>query len=276
MKIALLLFFLFVPIFSYSMRWWIIKRSGEELVPLDRELLSAILSSILSMPILLGVQIARFICPLKSSAGPEAGTPVVFVHGLYHNPSAWRRIYPELKKHGVGGVRFVSYNSLTRTFHEAALEVVEKTLALSSENGQPCVLIGHSLGGLISRYAAAHPDLEGKVKGVITLATPHRGSDLAVVALGALGRSLRPGENCIADEVNNVELAPNIAKYSLYTQHDNMVMPQSKMIVPERIAQREQWNEVKITGLCHVGVLYRRSSISAVCDAFSRIVSAGH
>ena len=41
------------------------------------------------------------------------------------------------------------------------------------------VLFGHSMGGLDARYLAAHLDPDRRVKAVITVGTPHRGSPVA-------------------------------------------------------------------------------------------------
>lgn len=49
------------------------------------------------------------------------------------------------------------------------------------------VLIGHSMGGLDSRLVAARMDPGRRVKAVVTLGTPHRGSPLADVALAGKG-----------------------------------------------------------------------------------------
>jgi triacylglycerol lipase len=49
------------------------------------------------------------------------------------------------------------------------------------------VLVGHSMGGLDSRLVAAHMDPDRRVKAVITLGTPHRGSPLADRALAGKG-----------------------------------------------------------------------------------------
>ncbi|MDH5528083.1 MAG: alpha/beta fold hydrolase [Nitrospirota bacterium] len=40
-------------------------------------------------------------------------------------------------------------------------------------------LIGHSMGGLDARYVAAHLDPERRIRQVVTIATPHRGSPVA-------------------------------------------------------------------------------------------------
>lgn len=48
-------------------------------------------------------------------------------------------------------------------------------------------LVGHSMGGLTSRLVAARLDGEKRIRAVVTVATPHRGSALAPHALSSNG-----------------------------------------------------------------------------------------
>lgn len=74
-------------------------------------------------------------------------------------------------------------------------QLVEAIEAARLDSGAAKVIvIGHSQGGMDARWAAAHdPDA---VAAVITVATPHRGSPVADVALG-----LAPGNSTVALDV---------------------------------------------------------------------------
>ena len=50
---------------------------------------------------------------------------------------------------------------------------------LSDNSAEAFVLVGHSMGGLDSRYLVRHFDPNHRVRAVITLGTPHRGSSVA-------------------------------------------------------------------------------------------------
>lgn len=58
---------------------------------------------------------------------------------------------------------------------------------LEKSGARRLVLIGHSMGGLDSRLVAARMDPGRRVKAVVTLGTPHRGSPLADHALAGKG-----------------------------------------------------------------------------------------
>lgn len=56
---------------------------------------------------------------------------------------------------------------------------------LQEASGQPVILVGHSMGGLLSRFAASDPVARGSIGRVITLGTPTEGSLAALVAIVA-------------------------------------------------------------------------------------------
>ena len=45
------------------------------------------------------------------------------------------------------------------------------------------ILFGHSVGGLVARALAARPEMQGRVKKIITVGTPHRGAHVADLGL---------------------------------------------------------------------------------------------
>lgn len=61
--------------------------------------------------------------------------------------------------------------------------IAERAEALSRQlfrsNAPAFALIGHSMGGLDARYLITHLDPDRRVKSLLTVATPHRGSPLA-------------------------------------------------------------------------------------------------
>ena len=59
--------------------------------------------------------------------------------------------------------------------------------ALEKSDARRLVLIGHSMGGLDSRLVAARMDPGRRIKAVVSLGTPHRGSPLADAALAGKG-----------------------------------------------------------------------------------------
>ena len=128
-----------------------------------------------------------------TGARPRPQHLVVLVHGLFGKPADWRHVVRELEA-GLGGrgVRiFVSRaNLLWRTFDgvdvcgaRLAAEV-EALVAAEGAGLETISIVGHSLGGLIGRYAAGvlSDEASRKMAGLqphsfVTIATPHLGCD---------------------------------------------------------------------------------------------------
>jgi len=201
---------------------------------------------------------------LLKSSNPGGGTPVIFVHGLYHNTSAWIFFRIFLARAGHGNFHFYGYNSFTRPFAPAAeglAEFMDKVLA--DNPGQKVALIGHSLGGLVCRRAVAEPRFKGKVAALVTLGSPHHGSELAIIGMGPMARSLYPGRgiDSILEDTPDVD-APRLAIYTLF---DDYVFPLSCLKIG-----RDGWQEQVCGPMSHVNMLYSQDiswRVAAFLDA---------
>lgn len=187
---------------------------------------------------------------------PGGGPPVVLVHGLYHNRSAWLLLWPRLARAGFRNLRAVSYPSFGRDF-AAILEglVREVEDALADNPGQRVALVGHSLGGLLVRAALADPRLKGRVFAAATLGAPHRGSRLAALGIGALARSLAH-QGPLVQGVERIEALSGqagVPKLNLYTPADDFVTPLTAMRV-----QGPGWSEAECPAMSHVSLIYSR------------------
>lgn len=113
--------------------------------------------------------------------------PVVLVHGLF----GFDRI-------GLPGARFDYFRGIARHLetlgchaHAVRLPVAasvpdrarELVAAIDALPHPRIDLIAHSLGGLDARYALAHLGLARRVRSLVTVGTPHRGTPLADLAL---------------------------------------------------------------------------------------------
>ncbi|MDP3427773.1 MAG: alpha/beta fold hydrolase [Humidesulfovibrio sp.] len=194
---------------------------------------------------------------------PGGLPPVILSHGLYHNASAWLLFRRRLGRAGFGDVRTYAYPSFFRPFAAIVDGLVQAALAAAEASPTGTVLlVGHSLGGLVSRAACADPALRGRVAGIVTLGTPHQGSTLAgLLAVGRLGRSLVPD----GEVLRRVRRLPVCAvpALSLYTPMDGMVLPLSGSFLEER-EKDAGWTETCTRPVSHVGLLFDRSVAARV------------
>jgi len=77
---------------------------------------------------------------------------------------------------GVGITPLIPSLPATKSIAERATVLGRELLKIRSAN---LVLFGHSMGGLDARFLSANLDPDHRVKAVITIGTPHRGSPIA-------------------------------------------------------------------------------------------------
>ena len=125
--------------------------------------------------------------------------PTVLVHGYLGSSLVWSPVIEHLHRAGVGGLYALRYNSLTSPIEAVAEQLVEAAAEVRGRTGADRVnIVGHSLGGLVARYAVQRLGLDAFANAVVTIATPHRGSAFAYAALGPAAPQMRPGARLTA------------------------------------------------------------------------------
>jgi triacylglycerol lipase len=134
-----------------------------------------------------------------SNDTPKLDAPIVLVHGLcgYDRVTAFGRTlkdyFPGIREklEAAGNRVLVPRLSCTRGVVVRAEELkrfIEKRLP----DGGPVHLIGHSMGGLDSRYMIARLGMADRVRSLTTVGTPHRGTAFADWGMNRFGRLLTP------------------------------------------------------------------------------------
>lgn len=174
-----------------------------------------------------------------------ARRPVLLVHGFGCSRGVWwllrRRL--EAAGHTVATVSlappWTSMGKLVPLLNRRIEEVCAATGA------QQVTLVGHSMGGLICRsYLARHGI--ARVAQLITLATPHAGSELARIGIGQNAREMEPGSLWLRDMGLEKVTIPAI---SLRNRYDNYVMPQDNQRLPGT-------RDVELPPVGHIAMLY--------------------
>ena len=161
-----------------------------------------------------------------------AKPPIVLIHGINDNSSALLALYYRLQKEGYPVFTF-SYFSLfvsvetTLSRFDDFVHMVE-----ASYPGRKPMLIGHSLGGIFIRRRLMQAENQLRALGVITLATPHGGSKMAVFAPGRLAKLILPSSKLIAElkAAGPVESLPCV---SLVSPIDEAVLPAASLLPPK-------------------------------------------
>lgn len=184
--------------------------------------------------------------------------PIVLVHGYGCSRGVWwwlrRRL--EAAGHTVASVSLAPpYTSIGRLVPQLARRIEEVRRATGANK---VVLVAHSMGGLVCRsYLARHGS--DSVERLVTLASPHAGSELARIAIGRNAREMEPGSVWLRDLAQ--ELLP-VPAVSIRTAHDNYVLPQDNQRLPGAA-------DVELAGIGHLAVLYSGNTAAALLHACS-------
>jgi hypothetical protein len=154
-----------------------------------------------------------------------ARIPVLLVHGLVDNRSVFTVMRRSLRRRGFAQVGSWNYSPLLTDVARGAADLGQQIERVCRQTGHERVhVVGHSLGGLISRYYVQRQGGDRRVASLVTLGTPHAGSRWAHVVPTSLIRQLRPGSPVIRELA---EPAPDCRTpiTAVYSDLDQMVVP---------------------------------------------------
>ena len=190
----------------------------------------------------------------------EADRVVVFVHGYGAAGAVFEPLRVEVERRlGVPTVDF-TYRSIS-SFGTITRDLAGLLDRLAA--GRRLDLVGHSLGGLLSRWYVQEMDGARHVDRIVTLATPHAGTASARIAPGPLGGVLLPGSAVVRRLQAGRARAGEVSHVALVAGADMMVSPPSSAAAIEGAEVR--W----FAELGHNGMLYDRSVHEAVIDSLS-------
>jgi len=258
--------FLFFPLATYILFWYETANSAykDELARISNGrtgswILRAFVSSVLSHVVAIGcyplVLVRNLWRPAPGSSA--ACPPVILIHGLYHNASAWIRFRGPLRRSGYERIYAFNYNSFGPGFQEISSHLEQWIVEISRNfPGERIILVGHSMGGLLAKaYAGRSDHSRGPgVIAVITLGSPYAGSKMAVFGIGRLAKSLAFGSPLI-QELKGITVPSDVPCIALHSPVDNLVLPAESLKPPS------EWRVELTDPICHVAMLYHGPTI---------------
>lgn len=189
----------------------------------------------------------RWVLRSDPPAAPTDRVPVILVHGYLANRGYFRPLVRRLEALGVGPV-FVPTFPVWRTRIAAFEAELDREIErVAAGTGQPrVVLVAHSMGGLACRAYLARRG-PGRVARLVTIATPHHGTRLARLGAGPNAREMEPGSAFLAALEAAEGEAPRVPTLSIYSPHDNIVVPQATSRLPGA-------RSVALPGLGHIAI----------------------
>jgi len=182
--------------------------------------------------------------------GSGAAMPVLLIHGLYHNRSAWFFLRRPLRRAGFARIHYMEYPSKNMTIPVLGDRLEQQVAGLERlYPGVKPLLVGHSLGGLIIQQWLRLPGAEQRISGILTLGTPFRGSKMAAFAIGRLGQSLHPVEPFFAEPAAG-QPPTSIPRVAIASRADCDVLPLRSLVPPQN-----GWTFLLSPAVSHLGML---------------------
>jgi triacylglycerol lipase len=158
----------------------------------------------------------------------QAGStrPVVLVHGIFDTSKIFTPMSSWLQSRGFQPLA----PDLTPSDGTMGLDELAAQLAAFADQHLPAVpfdLVGFSMGGLITRYYVQRLGGMERVRRLVTISAPHRGS-LAAYTLGNAGsRQMRPGSAFLKELNRDAASLQRVRFASIWTPFDLMIVPAS-------------------------------------------------
>ncbi|MFF2507893.1 lipase family alpha/beta hydrolase [Streptomyces sp. NPDC058067] len=184
--------------------------------------------------------------------GADSKPPVLLLHGFIDNRSVFVLLRRSLAQHGRQHVESLNYSPLTCDIRTAAALLGRHVEEICERTGHDRVdIVGHSLGGLIARYYVQCLGGDLRVRTLVSLGTPHRGTTIApLLDAHPIVRQMRPGSTVI-EELSRPAPGCRTHFVSFWSDLDQIMVPLETACIdhPDLIA-----HNVRVTGVGHLAL----------------------
>lgn len=193
--------------------------------------------------------------------------PILLIHGIWHNSSAFFILKRHLRKMGWNYIFYIDLQTSRFSIPELSNQLRDYVESILKETGKKRIdLIAHSLGGIISRYYIQFLGGGHRVKNLITLGTPHRGTTLSFLGLHESMRSLRPTGHFM-NKLNNEKLPTGVNYTSIWSPFDFMILPpENAKLAPSQAINPMNVRNIKTPIVSHGGFLVSKVTFKTIMN----------
>ena len=160
---------------------------------------------------------------------PSDGKPILLVHGYVNNSSVWTYMIRRLQQGTNHSIYTIDLGRPFHSIHKHVEKVMQKIAQICQETGhKEVILIGHSMGGLVSSMAAVK--IPEQVSHVFTIGTPLQGTCVARMGIGANAREMQRKSEFVQDLDARMSHAEKLQFYHIGTKTDQLVIPSSSAL----------------------------------------------
>lgn len=196
----------------------------------------------------------------RKRGGTLQGRPILLIHGYLHNSSGWIYQRHSLIQARLGPVYSLDLGYPFRSICDFAEKTKQKAEQIERETGRKdLILIGHSMGGLVSAWYATHLAPAGKVTDIIAIGSPFEGTHVARIALGPNGREMECDSEFLKKLREAIQKTP-IRFHHIASQTDQIIVPQTSAFGSHPDRQL-----FVIEDLGHMGLLFSPRVARKIC-----------
>lgn len=178
-------------------------------------------------------------------------SPVVLVHGYGGLRTQWLLVERALATRGYQHIIAMEYDACSTGIPGVARQLCQVVHAVLAETGASQVhLVGHSLGGVVIRYAVSALGLDEVVAAAVTVASPNGGCPIAQFATSTSAVQVRPGSRLLRQLESTARAGR--ARWTAFSAGCDIVVPAGRaQLRPEVLA----CENVTIPGEGHLSIL---------------------
>jgi triacylglycerol lipase len=195
-----------------------------------------------------------------------SGRPILLVHGIGDNRSAFSILRRTLRRRGFGRISTVNYSPLTSDIRRAAANFGHHVERACLQTGYEQVfVVGHSLGGIIARYYVQCLGGDERVHTLITLGSPHAGTHLARLApMVSVARQLQPQSELMRELAAPTACTTRFV--AIYSDRDEVVLPprSARLDHPDLTV-----SQLRVHGVGHLALLVNGAVMHTIANALA-------
>ncbi|MCC6142217.1 MAG: alpha/beta fold hydrolase [Candidatus Hydrogenedentes bacterium] len=181
--------------------------------------------------------------------------PVIFVHGFFCNSGYWWSLIRFLRARDHHNLFTLNLDPVHGSIDQFAGQLAARVDEILEATGQDkVILVGHSMGGLVARAYCRRFGGTMRVRGIITLGSPHSGTVHARFSRARGAMDMRVGSQWLLDlsGIEAMSEAVVIPVTSIYTVHDNIVSPQASAVLVNA-------RNIALAGMGHLSLAWDRT-----------------